>query len=1316
MKLIRRLTSIFLNIAILTSVMNLGGWGQTLKVEAAPSQTSWRYNYTGSYQQWTAPETGQYRITLAGASGGGALVTDPQGDRHIRDTTGTLITVNVNVRAGTTYYIYVGQRGKMIESQDSGRAFNGGAEGHNGAGGGGGATDIRTVRATGANGWSNQSDGASTAAYNNDESLKSRLFVAGGGGGKGSNWENYLDWFQHQNEFEYTYGNALGIGADGGTEYLHEGYGGAGGGGWYGGYGQKSGVYSGNAGSTLISETLTGFVGSTQTKRSDVGDGYCTIEYVGKAYVDVTVQAGLGASYSGNVSTNFKAEAFSQVSIPRPTYEIGYQFEKWEILSGDCSVNGDTLTTGFEPVSIRAINLATLTLTQEYVADTRLNLTFGQQDELNKYYKVYQSKDAQTWYPAILAEDARYHIPTMVKDFGYTGNVQAYNVPADGIYKIDVWGAAGGNCGWWALGGYTYGLVELKRGDVLYVVCGGQSGWAYNGGGLGGSGGRSGGGATHIALNNNRGVLANYYNYQNDVLIVAGGGGGSDDPGGSDTGDHPTEDGAGGHGGGFAPGTNGSRGAAGMGYYIDGSQRGWAGASFGQGGSGQGAADAGGGGGGWIGGASSRDKNGGGAGGTGHVNLNKVYNWQSLVGKNGGLGKARVQLNDSTTTSNHMNGVKIWDNAAPNTPYNLNIDGRTNPDGSQYFIISYSKPDDNGTKYWHKVESYNADTGEKLKETLPLECISISGVKGYHYYIDSNPSGTATTSHTFTSSQEIKINVNDQGRYLHIAAIDNAGNLGATVTFEIPLAVVVNYYGNDTTLNVYNDTSSTHVVGNINPQVIVKGQSLTIKNNVSNASLGDTAYSKVGYKFAGWNIQSGAKAGGSAVGENGVKYTGEFLRVGSTWDCITLRNKYGPIINLYAIWEPIRYNVVFKGNDNWNTDEVGEQYTQELRYDHPEKLTPAKFDREKGDKWDGETQNQGYDFIGWGKTPEQTTPNWNEQQTVVNLTTTPDGNVPMYALWKKDLSLIFNLSGGKYNNNSNPIRLSATVYNSTKEYTFNINGGRTPANLPKYTIQNGTILAYGNVISNGKNSILTKSTSNNQLYRFLGWSTSNGAKLPNDNMIVYDNGHTTTYTIDSNKNLYAVWEEVLTVNISLNRTLGTLRFQDETAEEAWHRENKFNLQADTPVVTLETILIPGEQGGYKTTPMGNVTDIKVEFDDTLHKYYEQHNDGLNPVNDEALALNPDAIDGLDRLITTEFDHTRKFYIPEYIGDINPKKYYDVDFTITGDSFYWSYVHGTKEVIKVDGKVYIIDDEDIEIPGDGTVDGVITEFRTRIKQG
>ena len=62
----------------------------------------------------------------------------------------------------------------------------------------------------------------------------------------------------------------------------------------------------------------------------------------------------------------------------------------------------------------------------------------------------------------------------------------------------------------------------------MYICVGGQP---YNGGGeplndLG----RHGGGATHIAITNNRGVLANYVNNKSEVLLVAGGGGAAEWP------------------------------------------------------------------------------------------------------------------------------------------------------------------------------------------------------------------------------------------------------------------------------------------------------------------------------------------------------------------------------------------------------------------------------------------------------------------------------------------------------------------------------------------------------------------------------------------------------------------------------------------------------------------------------------------------------------------------------------------------------------------------------------------------------------------
>lgn len=168
----------------------------------------------------------------------------------------------------------------------------------------------------------------------------------------------------------------------------------------------------------------------------------------------------------------------------------------------------------------------------------------------------------------------------LVVDFDYTGKVEEFIAPFDGIYYIEGWGAQGGNNGIDELtdfseeylniaglrndirehysmgggaGGYSYGYVYLKQGEKVYVAVGGKGKTAYNingkyrqqyaeGGWNGGADAEekylfgenqrwfygSGGGATHFALTlEGSGVLANYNSNRDEVLLVAGGGGGS---------------------------------------------------------------------------------------------------------------------------------------------------------------------------------------------------------------------------------------------------------------------------------------------------------------------------------------------------------------------------------------------------------------------------------------------------------------------------------------------------------------------------------------------------------------------------------------------------------------------------------------------------------------------------------------------------------------------------------------------------------------------------------------------------------------------
>ena len=149
------------------------------------------------------------------------------------------------------------------------------------------------------------------------------------------------------------------------------------------------------------------------------------------------------------------------------------------------------------------------------------------------------------------------------KEIKYSGSEDTFTVQKSGIYKLEVWGAQGGNYNGYVggYGGYSSGYVSLTQGQTLYINVGGTNSinsttGGYNGGGrassqAGGYYGAGGGGATHIGLAS--GLLTSFENKTNDLLIVAGGGGGA----ASSSVGNSTTNGHGGHAGGYV-GVNGT--------------------------------------------------------------------------------------------------------------------------------------------------------------------------------------------------------------------------------------------------------------------------------------------------------------------------------------------------------------------------------------------------------------------------------------------------------------------------------------------------------------------------------------------------------------------------------------------------------------------------------------------------------------------------------------------------------------------------------------------------------------------------------------
>ena len=134
---------------------------------------------------------------------------------------------------------------------------------------------------------------------------------------------------------------------------------------------------------------------------------------------------------------------------------------------------------------------------------------------------------------AKIAEDIIYTINIskkvgILKEYSATGDYEEFMAPANGKYKIELWGAQGEvSTVATSFGAYTSGEIELKRGEKLYIYVGksGANG-GYNGGGgnyKNSSSPRTGGGATDVRITS--GTWNDITSLRSRIMVAAGGGG-----------------------------------------------------------------------------------------------------------------------------------------------------------------------------------------------------------------------------------------------------------------------------------------------------------------------------------------------------------------------------------------------------------------------------------------------------------------------------------------------------------------------------------------------------------------------------------------------------------------------------------------------------------------------------------------------------------------------------------------------------------------------------------------------------------------------
>ena len=510
----------------------------------------------------------------------------------------------------------------------------------------------------------------------------------------------------------------------------------------------------------------------------------------------------------------------------------------------------------------------------------------------------------------------------------------------------------------------------------------------------------------------------------------------------------------------------------------------------------------------------------------------------------------------------------------------------------------------------------------------------------------------------------------------------------------------INYDGNNTTYNIYGDTASTAYTGTTSPTSAEYDSQVTLATN---------GFSKIGYTFKQWNTKPDGKGNGYSSGATVQKpnFTAED----------------GGSCTLYAIWEPIKYQIQFNGNSNFNTSQGS--YTQQFRYDQKLALTANKFNRDTPYTWSGTYIRDKYNYINWGKSSNKTTHDYSDKAEVHNLTTENNATINLYALWKKEIKLTFNLNGGNYKGSGSSINLYGTIYNSTKSYTFKLDDTATEESLPSYTVQTNTIDAYGTYDSNGLNNTYTKVDADGTTYRFLGWSTNKNAAEPDSKFNIYSTSRSTTYTIYDSTTLYAVWEPALAATVNLNRSLGDLTFKNGTSPVTYTGY----ITATTANPYLISIIRPGEQGTYIIRTKGNAVTVKIAFDSRITDIYNYGDstaiwkDDLNPSTSEDLIENQKH--GLDREIIGEDYIVRKFYIPQYLGTKRsyktsnpetatlPLNYYHVMFSITQPSYFYKKLHNTEETITVNGTIYIVNDTSSSAETN-PIPSVLDDLKTKLK--
>lgn len=172
-------------------------------------------------------------------------------------------------------------------------------------------------------------------------------------------------------------------------------------------------------------------------------------------------------------------------------------------------------------------------------------------------------------------------------------------------------------------------------------------------------------------------------------------------------------------------------------------------------------------------------------GGSSYVKTEAVYEYAKQAGVRSGNGGFRIQsVAVGFQEELSLADVVATDFAKPDAISEKKVRREALRNGK--INISWQEPRDNGTDYYHVAESYLRGSGTVLCKSNVTKNTLVSGIRGYYYVLDAKPLTTVTERNAgLLTESHMAVTVNTTVQYLHVAALDKAGNIGATVHLRI---------------------------------------------------------------------------------------------------------------------------------------------------------------------------------------------------------------------------------------------------------------------------------------------------------------------------------------------------------------------------------------------------------------------------------------------------------------------------------------------------------------------------------------------------